>query len=71
MLHDRNNQLNVFATEFAAEERKRETEREIDKGQTRGERGRKLISNKPGRPPAIVVARNGPGYRKSLGPGKL
>lgn len=28
-------------------------------------RGRKLISNKPGRPPAIVVARNGSGYRES------
>ena len=28
------------------------------------ERGRKLISNKPGRPPAIVVAKNGSGYRE-------
>ena len=29
------------------------------------ERGRKLISNKPSRPPAIVVAKNGSGYRES------
>lgn len=42
-----------------------EREREKEKEEVDVKRGRKLISNKPGRPPAIVVARNGPGYCKS------
>lgn len=42
---------------------KKEEEEEEEKVDVSG--GRKLISNKPGRPPAIVVARSGSGYRES------